>query len=108
MSGLLVRPVEASALERTARMFFAAGEAGRLRILERLADGERCVGDLSAELGVQVPVLSQRLKILFSHGLVRRRRAGRHIYYALSDQHVVSLIANALAHFGESHQGDPK
>ena len=92
------------ALERAARMFFAVGEPGRLRILERLAAGEQCVGDLSAQLHLPLPILSQRLKVLFSHGLLRRRRAGRHIYYALADDHIALLIANALAHFGATHE----
>jgi DNA-binding transcriptional ArsR family regulator len=97
-------PIPEEQLERVARMFFAIGEAGRLRILERLLTGEQCVGDASADLGISLPVLSQRLKILFSHGLLRRRRAGRHIYYALADDHVAGLIANALAHFTDAHE----
>jgi ArsR family transcriptional regulator len=45
--------------------------------------------------------MSHRLRLLRSDGLVRSRRDGRHIYYALSDDHVVELIANALAHAAE-------
>lgn len=86
-------------------MFFAVGESGRLRILEQLLEGEQCVGDISAELGIALPVLSQRLKILYSHGLLARRRAGRHIYYSLADGHVAALLGNALAHFGAAHEG---
>lgn len=85
-------------------MFAAVGEPGRLRILEFLLRGEQCVGDISQALGVVLPVLSQRLKVLYSHGVLTRRRAGRHIYYSLADDHVAALIHNALAHFGAGHR----
>jgi ArsR family transcriptional regulator len=45
--------------------------------------------------------VSQRLKVLRTEGLIRRRRDGLHVYYALADAHVSDLVANALAHAGE-------
>lgn len=99
-------PLRDEQLERLARMFFAIGEPGRLRILERLIGGEQCVGDISSDLGVPLPVLSQRLKVLFSHGLLLRRRKGRHIFYALADDHIAGLVANALAHYADAHERD--
>ena len=45
--------------------------------------------------------VSQRLRLLRSEGLVRRRRDGRHIYYSLTDDHVAELVFNALEHAAE-------
>ena len=51
--------------------------------------------------GEKFSTVSQRLRLLRGEGLVLRRRAGTHLYYALSDRHVVDLIQNALAHAAE-------
>ena len=51
--------------------------------------------------GEDISTISQRLRVLRNEGLVSRRRQGKHIVYGLADQHVVELIANALAHAAE-------
>ena len=87
-------------------MFKAMGDPARLRLLETLFDGKHCVSELSAESGDAMSTVSQRLKMLTNAGLVIRERAGKHMYYALADAHVVDLGRNALDHASE-HQGSP-
>src|SRR5438874_10168358 len=94
-------PVEPAALDRAARMFRAMGDGPRLRILHLLAAGEVCVGEIVAAVGEKFSTVSQRLRVLRSEGLVARRRDRSHVYYALADRHVMSLVSNALAHAGE-------
>jgi ArsR family transcriptional regulator len=89
------------ALDRAARLFRAMGDGPRLRILYLLAGGESCVGALVAAVGEKFSTVSQRLRVLRSEGLVVRRRDRSHVYYALADRHVMSLVSNALAHAGE-------
>ena len=91
-------PVEPEVLERAASIFRAAGDPGRLRILHCLLWQEHCVTDLAEESGDGMSTVSQRLKILRSEGLVKRRREGKHIYYALADDHVRELVRGALEH----------
>ncbi|AKF11418.1 ArsR/SmtB family transcription factor [Sandaracinus amylolyticus] len=86
------------ALARAAALFRACGDPERLRLLERLSQGEFCVSELAAESGEGLSTVSQRLRLLRTEGLVSRRREGKHIYYALSDQHVADLIQSALEH----------
>jgi ArsR family transcriptional regulator len=86
---------------RAADLFRAMGDAARLRILELLAQRERCVTELVRELGEKFPTVSQRLRILRGEGLVARRRQGNHLFYALADRHVADLLHNALAHADE-------
>ena len=86
------------AIEQGARLFAAAGDPARLRLLELLSRGEYCVGGIAEATDEAMSTISQRLRILHQVGLVSRRRAGRHIYYQLADDHVVELISNALAH----------
>ena len=98
-----------AALERAAQLFRAMGDAPRLRVLELLQSGEKCVTEIVATLNEKFPTVSQRLRLLRSEGLVRRRRDGNHIYYAIADQHVADLIQNALDHAREleARQGQP-
>ena len=90
---------------KAAALLRAAGEPERLRLLERLGFAEACVGELAEELGWGMPTISQRLKVLHQEGLLSRRREGKHIYYALDDDHVLQLLKNVMEHVAE---GDPK
>lgn len=98
--------VDARALEAAAGFFRAAGDAGRLRILTELREGERCVSDLAALAEDGMSTMSQRLKVLRAEGLVRRRRDGKHVLYALADDHVLALVDTALAH-ALDHRKEP-
>jgi DNA-binding transcriptional ArsR family regulator len=93
--------VDVAALERASRLFRAIGEPSRLRLLSRLAQGEMCVTELAACEQESLPTISQRLRILRAENLIIRRRRGKHINYALADQHVMDLVFNALAHATE-------
>lgn len=64
----------------------------RLMILCQLADGEKSVGDLVAMMDLRQPTLSQHLARLRAEGLVKTRRDGNVIYYALEDDQVLPVI----------------
>ena len=93
-------------LARGAQLFTAIGQEGRLHLLVLLLQrGEMCVSEIAASLAEQVPTVSQRLRVLRSEGVVRKRRDGKHIYYAIADEHVARLITDALAHAHECLPG---
>jgi ArsR family transcriptional regulator len=96
---------EAADLERAARLFQALGDAPRLRLLELLRGGERCVSELVEAGGEKFSTVSQRLRLLRGEGLIARRRQGKHVFYSLSDQHVAELLETALAHARELAAG---
>lgn len=77
--------------ERTAAIARALADPKRLCVLERLAEGERSVSDLSREVGCQVPNMSQHLTILRTAGIVVSRRDGNTIFYRLADQQVLEI-----------------
>src|SRR5437660_10496218 len=77
--------VAPATLERAAGLFRALGDPARLRTLTLLARHEWCVTELVDALGEKFSTVSQRLRILRTEGLVRRRRHGTHLYYALAD-----------------------
>ncbi len=99
-------PPTAQAFRRAAALFRAAGEVTRLRLLARLAEGEWCVTELAEATGTPMPAVSQQLSVLRAERIVRHRRAGKHIYYSLLDEHVIELIQNALEHASEERKSD--
>src|SRR5260221_1494088 len=99
--------IDPSAFERAARIFRAAGDMERLRLLEHLSHGECCVTELAEALHEGLSTISQRLRLLRVDGMVKRRRERTHIYYSLADEHVAALIANTLAHASEERPESP-
>lgn len=102
----VMRTVSAQTLDRAVRLFKALGDEARLRTLGMLVDGEACVTELAEAERASVSTVSHRLRLLRSEGLVRKRREGRHIYYALADRHVIEMVHNALEHVSEAHDHD--
>jgi ArsR family transcriptional regulator len=78
-------------IDLVAERFRALGEPARLNILQALRNGERCVGDLEADTGLNQANLSRHLQVLMATGMVRRRKEGLFAYYALADANVLRL-----------------
>jgi ArsR family transcriptional regulator, lead/cadmium/zinc/bismuth-responsive transcriptional repressor len=93
--------VSDTALDRASKLFRAIGDTARLRILAYLAQGEMCVTEIAECEKETLSTISQRLRVLRGENIVLRRRRGKHINYALADQHVMDLVFNALAHATE-------
>lgn len=77
--------VGAEEAQRLARVFKALGDPTRVRLLSTVAaadDGEACVCDLTAPVGLSQPTVSHHLKILVDAGLLTRTQRGRWSYYA--------------------------
>jgi DNA-binding transcriptional ArsR family regulator len=85
----IARPVH----EAKASLFRVLGHPARVRILELLRDGERSVGALQAELGLDSGGTSQHLAALRRIGLVTARRDGTSVYYRVADEQVFELLA---------------
>lgn len=71
--------------------FRALGDETRLRLLEILTTGERCVADLMEILGLGQSLVSHHLRALREAGLVSVRREGRWVYYAISEPTLASV-----------------
>lgn len=87
------------ALAEAAAMFRALADPERLRLLVRLAGGEASVTQLAGDQ--KLTTVSARLQFLLAARLVRRRRDARQMFYALADEHVIDLLANAMDHASE-------
>jgi len=92
-------PRSQEVIDRASGMLRAGGDPERLRILELLLDaGELQVSAIAEFTGAEMSTTSQRLKMLLGERLVKRRRAGRSLFYRLADKHVESILRNVLDH----------
>ena len=87
------------------RVAAALGSAGRLQLLEFVAQGERSVDALAAMTGLSVANTSKHLQTLKQAGLVHARREGLRVYYALAGDDV-SLLLAALRGVAEHRAAD--
>jgi ArsR family transcriptional regulator len=83
-----VRPV----YEAKAGLFRVLGHPTRVRIVELLRDGERSVGALQSELGLESGATSQHLAALRRVGVVESRRDGTSVFYRAADERVFDLL----------------
>jgi len=88
----------AAALAETFRVL---GDVTRVRILDAVSRSELCVGDIADLLSLTESAVSHQLRVLRGMRLVRPRRAGQSIFYALDDQHIVRLFEQSLTHVQE-------
>lgn len=64
----------------------------RLLLLCQLSQGEYCVSELEASIGLGQPSLSQQLGVLRQEGLVETRRAGKQIYYRIASADALAVL----------------
>jgi len=78
-------------LDLVTRRLKALSDPHRLRILDRLRGGERCVCELTDVLDAGQSLLSFHLKVLKDAELVADRREGRWMHYRLNGQALEEL-----------------
>jgi ArsR family transcriptional regulator len=96
-----VRLADAPPADELARLFSILADPTRARLLTALTSGELCVYDLAAATGVNRTTVSHQLRVLRDNRVVRRRREGKIIYYALDDEHIAALLTMGSAHVDE-------
>jgi DNA-binding transcriptional ArsR family regulator len=89
------------AVEALAETFRVLGDPTRVRILDALSGGELCVCDIASLAGISESAVSHQLRLLRGMRLVRPRRSGRLVFYALDDKHIIELLKQALTHVEE-------
>ena len=96
------RLLDQAAGSALADTFKVLGDLTRVRILDALAQAELCVCDLAGLVGLSESAVSHQLRLLRSMRVVRSRRAGRMVFYALDDEHVIALFEQGLRHIEEA------
>ena len=92
---------KAEELYDVSELFKAFGDITRLKILYALHESELCVCDIAAVVGMSSSAVSHQLKVLKQVCLVDFRREGKTVFYFLADDHVRTMLENAMEHISE-------
>lgn len=84
-----------------ADLFKVFSDTTRIKILYSLMGGELCVADIAEATASTQSAVSHQLRILKQARLVRFRREGRSIVYALADDHVHAMLSQGMTHICE-------
>ena len=93
--------------ELKAEMVAAAGHPLRLAIIDALQDGERCVGDLAADVEAERSNVSRHLAVMVKAGLLESRKKGLNVFYTLRApcmQKFLACVTDLLRTRLESHR----
>jgi ArsR family transcriptional regulator len=82
-----------------AKVFNALADPTRLKILECLRGGERCVCEIVPYLGVPQPLVSRHLAILKKYGIVRDRKDRNRRFYCVTNPEIFKVIDVVDANF---------
>ena len=82
-------------------LFRIFGDSTRVRILYVLFEEEMCVCDIAQLLGMTQSAISHQLRALKNARLVKSRREGKTVFYALDDDHVRSILRLGMEHLGD-------
>lgn len=91
-------PIDRRTARDLARSFRALSDPSRVQIISALAHGERSVNDLALDVSMSQSAVSHQLGTLRRLRLVKHRRAGKRVYYALDDRHIHDLFQQGLDH----------
>ena len=87
----LSHPLPYQVVELVAQRFRALGEPIRIRLLERLREGEASVSELVTVSDTTPQNVSKHLNVLMQNGLVERRKRGTASYYRVADESIYEL-----------------
>jgi ArsR family transcriptional regulator len=86
-------PMDRNSLNRfRVKVFYALSDSIRLKIIEYLANEERCVCEIISYLKIPQPIISRHLKILKDCGIVKDRRDGTRRFYSITDKRIFGVI----------------
>ena len=83
---------------QVAELFSALSDTSRVRIIAALAGYEMNVGALASAVGISESAVSHHMRHLRQMRLVRTRKEGRYVFYALDDDHINDLFRCGLEH----------
>ncbi|WP_123043723.1 ArsR/SmtB family transcription factor [Cohnella candidum] len=88
----------ADTVDAVAQTFKALADPTRIRLLYLLSQEECSVGHIAEVLDLSQSAVSHQLGFLRNIRLVKHRRDGNMLYYSCDDEHVISLLNQAIRH----------
>ncbi len=96
----LTKPVPPEVVQQVAEYFSLLSEPMRLRLLNQLSTGEKCVQELVEAMQTSQANVSKHLKVMWQAGILSRRSEGTCAYYRVEDEVIFELctiVCNCLA-----------
>jgi len=84
-----------------AELFKVFGDTTRVKILFALFESEMCVCDIAELLHMTQSAISHQLRVLKNARLVKYRKEGKQVIYALADDHVRTILGEGMEHVEE-------
>lgn len=85
-------------VEGLSELFHALGDPTRLKIVLALSERELCVAEVAGAIGMSESAVSHQLRLLRALRLIRARKSGKQVYYALDDAHVDDVLRIGRLH----------
>ncbi|RDE11367.1 MAG: transcriptional regulator [Candidatus Thorarchaeota archaeon] len=86
-------------IRNVVRIFKALADPTRLRVVSALVkERSVCVSDIAELLGMSVSRVSHHLSILDKLGFTRHKQDGKQVFYTISDDCIVDILARAHEH----------
>jgi ArsR family transcriptional regulator len=79
-------------IEYRSEILKSLGQPTRLKIIDFLRDGERCVCEIFPAIGEEQSNTSRHLNMMLSAGVLSRRKDGLKIYYAIKHAEILAVI----------------
>lgn len=97
----MVEEIDEEILYDLADLFKVFSDTTRIKILFALMDKDLCVADIAETTGASQSAVSHQLRILKQARLVKFQREGKNVIYALSDDHVHTMLDQGMTHICE-------
>ncbi len=97
-------PLSNEDAERMAVAFKGLADPTRLKLIDLLLKGERCVNDLAEATQTSQSAVSHQLRLLRNLRFVSSRRDGQQVFYRINDEHIGELFKLALDHALHMHE----
>lgn len=96
MNELPVRMPDEGEAELIAGTFKVISDPTRLKILFLLCHSRQCVNDIADFMQMSPPAVAHHLKLLKSHGLLSSHRAGKEVFYTLSESEYANTVHKTI------------
>ncbi|WMJ22437.1 metalloregulator ArsR/SmtB family transcription factor [Paludicola sp. MB14-C6] len=83
--------------------FKILSDTTRLKIVLALLENELCVCDICHVVSLSQSAVSHQLRVLRAARLAKYRKEGKMVFYSIDDDHVASIIKQAIEHISHTH-----
>lgn len=89
--------------QKVSQLFKVISDPTRIKIIYILKDTELSVGHISYKINMSQSAVSHQLKLLREHKFVSFEKKGKEVYYRLKDNHIYTILMQAVEHAMEEN-----